>query len=93
VVAVNCGEDSLVCRIDREGEVGVGVGPIDQDGHGTGGHPVLDAQGPRQTQRNAFPPGIAVEGDRLAVVEAIVAIGDEVVFGHGPAQQLDRGVL
>src|SRR6202521_3867207 len=69
------------------------VGPIDQDGHGTWGRPVPDAQGPRQTQRNVASPGIAVERDRLALARAIIAIGDEVVLGHGSAQQLDRGVL
>src|SRR6516164_3238432 len=91
--AVDCGEDSLLNGIDGEGEVGVGVSPIDQDGHRAGGHPIAYAQGPRQTQRNASPPGVAVEPDRLALVQAIVAIGDEVVFGHGPTQQLDRSVL
>jgi hypothetical protein len=91
--AIDCREDSVLSFMDRKGEVGVGVGPIDQDGHETGGHSVPDAQGPRQTRRNVFPPGITVERDRLAVAEAIVAIGDEVVLGHGPAQQLDRGVL
>jgi hypothetical protein len=28
-VAVDCGEDSLLCRIDRKGKVGVCVGPVD----------------------------------------------------------------
>jgi len=28
---VDCREDSLLCGIDREGEIGVGVSPIDQD--------------------------------------------------------------
>src|SRR5271165_1211034 len=92
-VAVDCGEDSLLCRIYGEGEVGVNVGPIDQNGRRTGGHPVADAQGPRQTQRNIGRPGVTVERDRLALANAIVAISDEVVRDHRSAQQLDGGVL
>src|SRR5262249_3638898 len=47
VRAVDCGEDPLQCRINRKGEIGVGVGPIDQHGRKAGWYPLADAEGPR----------------------------------------------
>src|SRR5215470_11444256 len=69
------------------------MGAIDQDDREPGGHAVADAECPWQVQWNVATPGIAVEPDRLAFACSILAIGDKVVPGHGPAQQLDRGVL
>src|SRR6516225_4431788 len=80
-VAVDCGEDSLLCLVDREGEIGIGMGSIDQDGHGAKGHAVRDTQGPRQTQRNVAAPGTAAERYRLALADAIVTISNKAVPG------------
>ena len=38
-LAIYCGEDPFLCGTDGQGEVGLGVSPIDKDGHETGGHP------------------------------------------------------
>ena len=45
--AVDCGQYSLLRHIDREGEVGIGVGPVDEDRRKTGRRPVANAQSPR----------------------------------------------
>src|SRR5262249_43960344 len=66
VLAVDCGEGSLLRRIDRQGEVGEGMCPIYQNGRKTGRHPVANTQDPRQVDGNVAAPGIAVEGNRLA---------------------------
>jgi hypothetical protein len=39
-LAVDCGEDALLCDIDWQGEIGVGARPIDQDGREAGWRPV-----------------------------------------------------
>ena len=36
-LAIYCGEDPFLCGTDGQGEVGLGVSPIDKDGHETGG--------------------------------------------------------
>jgi len=77
-VAVDCGEDTLLRRIDGESEVGVGVCPVEQNGHGAGRHSVPDAKCPWQTQRNVVPPGITAECDRLALADAIGIINGEI---------------
>src|SRR5215831_19791251 len=66
---------------------------VDQNSRETGWRLVADAEGPRQTKWYPAAPRIAVESDGLALAGAVVAVGDEAVPRHRPAQQFDRGVL
>ena len=54
---------------------------------------ILDRERPRQPHRNEAAPGVALEGDRLGLAFAIVAVSDEAVPIHRSAQELDRRML
>src|SRR5579863_5560590 len=89
-LAVDRLKDPLLRGVDEEREVGIDVGRIDEDGGDPARRSVLDGQRPGQAKGNEIKPGVALEGDRLGFKRAIVAIGDEAVPVHRPAQKLHR---
>jgi hypothetical protein len=71
-VAVDSGEDPLLCRIDGKSEVGIGVGRV---GSGPPRNPAVPGRGQRVhgTQWDIALLGVAVEIDRLTLTRAIIA--------------------
>src|SRR5215471_11276855 len=91
--AINLSKDPVLYGSDRESEIGISMGPIDQDSYRTRRDPVTNAQGPRQTQRNVSWPRGALKCSQPALARAIVSVSDEVVLCYGATQNLNCGVL
>src|SRR5271163_4279447 len=66
---------------------------VDQYGYATRRQTFPDAYRPGQLDRNIIAPTGPGEGDRLALVGAIVSVRDEIVRDHGSAKKLGDGVL
>jgi hypothetical protein len=75
-IAINGGEQPVLKRIDGEDEIGECMRLVDQYGYATRGQTFPDAYRPGQPDRNIIAPTGPGEGDRLALVGAIVAVCD-----------------
>src|SRR5271168_4454498 len=92
-IAIDGGEQPVLERIDGEDEIGECMRLVDQYGYATRGQTFPDAYRPGQPDRNIIAPTGPGEGERLALVGAIVSVRDEIVRDHGSAKKLGDGVL
>ena len=90
---VDGAEQPVLEGVDGANKIGKCVRLVNQHRHATRRQTFPNAHHPWQTNRDLVAPAIAGKRDRLAVVGAIVAICDETVRDHRPAEKLDGGVL
>ena len=91
--AIDGVEQPSLFFIDRQKQVRIGVGPVDEHRHRTRRQPLLHTDRLRQPDRDIAQPPVVVETGRPAAIGAVVPVDDQAVAQHRPPEQLDRGIL
>ena len=92
-VPVDGAEQPVLERVDRANKISKFVRPVYQHRDATRRQTFPNAHRPWQCNGNVVAPAIAGKADRLALIGAIVAVGDEAMRDHCSAEELDGGVL
>ena len=91
-VAVDRAEQPVLKRVDGEDEIRKFVRLVDQHRDTAGGQTFPNAHRPWQLDGDVVAPTFTGECDRLVLNVAVIAIGNETVRHHCPAEQFDGGV-
>ena len=92
-VPVDRAEQPVLERVDGANKIGKCVRSVNQHRDATRRQTFPNAHRPWQRNGDVVAPTITGKCDRLVLNGAVIAIGNETVRDHRPAEKLDGGVL